>query len=427
MTKIFVLDTNVLMYEPNSIFTFEDNEVVIPLVVLDELDKKKDGTNQASRHARMVIRMLDEMRYLGNLHEGVPTESGGKIRVELNCKNNVPESLDPIRIDNQIISVAIGLSKSGQDVKVISKDLNLRVKCDALKVKAEDYTSDFVVDSLDEVYKGHRKLEVSSEDIDAVCGGKSINPVIGLNINEYLHLVSNSNPQHGTLARFNGTEIEKIKYYNNVWGISPKNREQKYVLDALFNPDIKIVTISGIAGTGKTLCSLVAGVSQILDHNVYKKMSITRPTQPLGKELGYLPGSLEEKMSPWMTPIMDNLELIFSDKGKNYIEQLRDSGLIEIEPLTYIRGRSLNSSFMVLDETQNLSRHEIKTLITRAGFNTKVVLGGDIEQIDTPYLDYSDNGLSYVIEKFKNSKISAHIMLTKGERSDLATLAADRL
>jgi len=428
MTKTYLLDTNILMYEPRSLFAFEDNEVVIPLVVLDELDKKKDGSDQAARHARMAIRMLDEMRYLGSIHEGIPTESGGKIRVELDCKNHIPSDLDLDRVDNRIISVAIGLAQKGQDVKIITKDLNLRVKCDALCVKAEDYTSDFVVDSLDEIYKGHRELLVSGEMIDEIHqNGSTKIDVKGLFANEYIQLISTTDPQHGALAKFNDGCLEKIKTHDNIWGLSPKNREQRYLLDALFDPKIKLVTISGRAGTGKTLLSLLAGVAQILDLDVYKRIVITRPIQPVGKELGFLPGSLEEKLLPWMTPINDNLDLIFSEKGRNFVESLKSAGQIEVEPLTYIRGRSLNTSFMIVDEAQNLSRHEIKTIVTRVGFNTKILLTGDVEQIDTPYLDYSDNGLSYTIEKFKNDSIAAHITLIKGERSALATLAAERL
>lgn len=781
MPKIYVLDTNVLMYEPKSLFAFEDNEVVIPLVVLDELDKKKDGTNQAAKHARMAIRMLDEMRYLGSIHEGIPTENGGKIRVELNCKDYVPTDLDPNRVDNRIISVAIGLSKKGGNVKVITKDLNLRVKADALGVAAEDYTSDIVVDRLDDIYTGHTKIKTDSNTIDKLhSDGKISLEGVKLYPNQYAHMYTEDS-QKNALVRYNKDNLEIISFYNNIWGLSAKNREQKYALDALFNPDIKLITISGRAGSGKaqpldskiltpggwklmgslsigdtistpdggtakikgiypqgkksiyrviftdgtyaecckehlwytktqknrdrkqngstkslkeimaslrdgkynkrnhsipitcpvyfenrpvliepyimgillgdgsfrnsisftnidqqilkeiynftetnglqmtkksdnisyyitkkyingkrqsrkvpnillnsiralglfnkksdskfipdiykfnsiekrisllqglldtdgtmgkghhityttistqlandvkelveslggtakicgrftkytykgvkkigkksyrlniclpnnitpfrlkrklemvkertkyfprryidgveyvgekeaqciyvdhsdhlyitdnfivthnTLISLLAAVSQTIDKKTYKRIVITRPVQSVGKELGFLPGSLDEKLEPWMTPIYDNLDLIFSEKGRHYVDGLKDEGQLEIEPLTYIRGRSLNNAFMIIDESQNLSRHEVKTLITRAGFGTKVILTGDVEQIDTPYLDYSDNGLSYTIEKFKDDAMSAHITLVKGERSELATLAAEKL
>jgi len=430
--KIYILDTNVLMYEPRALFAFDDNEVVIPLIVLDELDKHKNGASQAAKHARMVIRSLDELRALGNINEGVLTERGGKIRVELNNLGNIPNDLDPTRTDNRIISVALSLKKKHQDIKVavITKDINLRVKCDALGVRAEDYTSDSVVENLDAMYTGHTMIVVDDEDIDSIHQSGQVavkNITRPLYPNEFVHLKSNINDKHSALAKFNGAMLEKIKTFGNIWGISSRNKEQAFVFDALFDQNIKLVTITGKAGTGKTLLSAAAGVSQLFDSKVYKRIVLTRPIMPLGRDIGFLPGDIDQKMMPWMGPLYDNLDLIFSEKGRFYLDSCLNDGNIEIEPITYIRGRSVPRSYIIVDEAQNLTRHEVKTIITRVGEGSKVILTGDIEQIDAPYIDSYDNGLSYAIEKFKEEPIAAHIRLFRGERSELATLAAEKL
>jgi PhoH-like ATPase len=432
MKKIYLLDTNVLMHDPKALFAFDDNEVIIPLVVLDELDKHKTGASQAAKHARMVIRSLDELRALGDLSKGVLTERGGKIKVELNNVGNVPNDLDPSRIDNRIISVALTLQKKQPEVKiaVITKDINLRVKCDALGVKAEDYTSDSVIEDLDSLYTGHTTVTVESEDIDDIhdSGQTTVKNILRpLYPNEFVHLKSNTNEKHSALARYNGTGWEKIKTFGNIWGISSRNKEQAFALDALFNQDVKLVTITGKAGTGKTLLAAVAGVSQLLDSKVFKRIVLTRPIMPVGRDIGFLPGDIDQKMSPWMGPLYDNLDLIFSEKGRYFLDSQLDDGNIEIEPMTYIRGRSVPRSYIIVDEAQNLTRHEVKTIITRVGDGSKVILTGDIEQIDAPYIDSYDNGLSYAIENFKDESIAAHIMLLRGERSELATLAAEKL
>jgi len=420
------------MYEPKSIFAFEDNEVVIPLVVLDELDKHKNGSSQAAKHARMVIRSLDELRAIGDLSKGVVTERGGTIKVELNNTDKIPCDLDPNRMDNKIISVALCLTEKHKDKKVIviTKDINLRVKCDALGIYTEDYMSDSVVADLDMLYSGHTELLVPREDVDEVykSGAVSVKNIMRpLFPNEYVLLKSVVDEKHSALCKFNGINLEKIRPIKNVWGISARNKEQKFVFDALFDPSIKLVTITGRAGVGKTILSAAAGVSQLLDSKTYKRIVLTRPIMPLGRDIGFLPGSAEEKMTPWMGPLYDNLDLIFSDKGGFYLDSYLNDGKIAIEPMTYIRGRSMPLSYIIADECQNISKHEVKTIITRVGEGSKVILTGDIEQIDAPYLDSYDNGLSYVIEKFKDEPIAAHIKLLKGERSELATKAAEKL
>jgi len=324
--KIYILDTNVLMYEPKALFAFDDNEVVIPLIVLDELDKHKNGASQAAKHARMVIRSLDELRALGNINEGVLTERGGKIRVELNNLGNIPTDLDPGRTDNRIISVALSLKKTHPDTKVavITKDINLRVKCDALGVKAEDYTSDSVIENLDALYTGHTTIMVDDDDINCIHQSGQVavkNITRPLYPNEFVHLKSNVNEKHSALAKFNGAVLEKIKTFGNIWGISSRNKEQAFTLDALFDQNVKLVTITGKAGTGKTLLSAAAGVSQLFDSKVYKRIVLTRPIMPLGRDIGFLPGDIDQKMMPWMGPLYDNLDLILSETGRFYFRQ----------------------------------------------------------------------------------------------------------
>jgi PhoH-like ATPase len=433
MSKIYILDTNVLLHDPRSLFAFQDNEVVIPLVVLDELDKKKvGGHDETAKHARMVIRSLDKMRLEGSLHEGVGTPSGGIIRVELNHRDQCPADLDPNRVDNRIISVAMGIMKEYPERKItlITKDINLRVKCDALSVVTEDYNADSVASSASSIYEGSEEIFVSSGQIDKFykCGTIDSSDIGEFHENQYVFMKSDTDLKHSALARYSKPMLLKVNTKSDVWGISSRNKEQAFALDALFNPDIKLVTMIGKAGSGKTLLAAASGISQVLDTHLYRKLIMTRPVQPMGRDLGYLPGDIDDKMRPWMAPLQDNLDLLFSDKGANYLEmQQRESGTIEVEALTYIRGRSIPRSFIIVDEAQNLTLHEIKTIITRIGDGSKVVLTGDILQIDNPFIDSVDNGLSCVIEKFKHHPIAAHITLRKGERSELATLAAEIL
>lgn len=432
MSKIFVLDTNVLLHDPKALFAFDDNETVVPLVVLDELDKKKNGPDEVARHARMVIRALDEMREQGNLHEGVKTSRGGIVRVEINHKDNVPKHLDPFRADNRIISVTLGLQSMHPDSKVslITKDINMRVKCDALNVAAEDYNTDSVAENAESLYSGCTSVNVLDPQINAFhnLGFLDQGVIHKFHENQYVLLRSDTNPKHSGLARFSNKQLVKIEPRSNIWGISPRNKEQAFAFDALFNPDIRLITMTGKAGTGKTILAAAAGVSQVYDTSTYRKIIMSRPIMPLGRDIGFLPGTKEEKMQPWMAPLQDNLELLFSERGADYLDlEQAKGGKLQIEAITYIRGRSIPKTFIIIDECQNLTRHEIKTIITRVGEDSKVVLTGDIHQIDNPFIDALDNGLSYVIEKFKDESIAAHISLKKGERSDLASKAAELL
>jgi len=401
MTKTFILDTNVLLHDPKAIFAFEDNEVVIPLIVLDELDRHKSGRTQTSAHARQVIRSLDELRATGNISHGVKTNLGGYIRVELNYAENVPPNLDATRADNRIIGVALGIKeayKERRDVRVITKDINLRVKCDALQVPSEDYNSDAVVRNLNDLYSGNTVIDVDADDVGRMYNEGFIevkNIVRPLYPNEYVLVRSNIDPKHTCLGRFDGLNIVRVTPVKNVWSISPRNKEQVFAFDALFNPDVKLATITGIAGCGKTLIAASAGISQLFDKNLYKRIVLTRPIVPMGgKDIGFLPGDKSEKLQPWMGPLYDNLDLIFSERGRYLLDSSMNEGVIQVEAMTYIRGRSMPNSYIICDEAQNLTRHEIKTLITRVGEGSKVVLTGDVQQIDTPYLDSSDNGLT---------------------------------
>jgi len=436
MTKTFILDTNVLLHDPKSLDAFEDNEIVLPLIVLDELDKKKCGVDEVARNARITIRFLDELRAQGNIHEGVATPGGGTLRVELGFHDKCPVGLDPTRPDNRIMGVALGIMEKVKDHKVIlvTKDINLRVKCDALNIKSEDYFADSVADNADAIYSGTREVVVNDALIDqfyrdGFLAVKEDKRDLGdFYPNQYAFMKSYESPKKSALARFEKGNLVKIRTFGDIWGITSKNKEQAFALDALFNPDIKLVTLIGRAGTGKTLISVAAGVSQLFDTHAYKKIIMTRPTQPLSAQqnLGFLPGSLEEKMHNWILPLVDNLDLLFSDKGTNFLDMQREAGLIEVEALSYIRGRSLPKSFIIVDESQSLTVHEVKTIITRLGEGSKVVMTGDIMQIDN-YLTETNNGLSNVVEKFKNYSIAAHVTLKKGERSELATLASEIL
>jgi PhoH-like ATPase len=430
MPKTYVLDTNVLLHDPKSLFSFEDNEVVLPLVVLDELDKKKSGQDEVARNAREVIRALDELRSGGNLSSGVKTKDGGVIRVELGFKNDVPDGLDADRADNRIVGVALGLSKC-EAVVLVTKDINLRVKCDALGVKTEDYNNDRISGNADDIYSGFIEVEVAGASIDDFNAIHLMEIPEGLNLftNQYVLLKANDRPKCSTLAKFDGQRLVPIKYYSNVWGINPKNREQTCALDALFDPNIKLVTLTGKSGAGKTLVSLAAALNQLLETHKFKKLIVTKPNIPISKNLalGFLPGDLNQKMFAWVGGIWDNLDLLFGGKGKGIIEQYMEEGVLEVAALENIRGRSYNGVLFICDEAQNLSKHEIKTLVTRMGEDSKIVLLGDIYQIDNIYLDSLNNGLSNLIEAFKPHSVAAHVTFTKGERGQLATLASQIL
>ncbi|RMF48007.1 MAG: PhoH family protein [Deltaproteobacteria bacterium] len=436
--KIFVLDTNVLLHDPAAIHKFEDNDVAIPITVIEEIDGFKKSLSETGRNARQVSRLLDELRQKHHLTQGVPLESGGTLSVQLYTEDalkRLPPELRTERGDNRILAVALKLRDERQDpVIFVTKDTNLRIKADALGLKAEDYESDKV--SIDELYPGSAEVLVAGDQVDRFYSEGHLDLEGDYHPNQCLTLVDEANPSHTAIGRYQAALKRVLPLIpvpkEGLWGIHPRNREQQFAFDLLLNDDVQLVTLVGMAGTGKTLLALAAGLHMTADENQYSRLLVSRPVFPLGRDLGFLPGDVEEKLAPWMQPIFDNVELLLGSvdeggKRKRGYRELVDLGLLEIEALTYIRGRSIPQQYLIVDEAQNLTPHEIKTIITRAGDGTKVVLTGDPYQIDNPYVDSSSNGLTYVVEKFKEQDIAGHITLRKGERSCLAELAANLL
>ena len=431
MVKNYVLDTNVLIHDPKSIYSFEDNVVVIPLPVLEELDRLKKEAGSVGRNAREVIRELDKLRSKGSLNDGIKLENGGLLKVMVLNEGDiedVPDFLYEKYMDNWILVYTLTLMRSSDRLTfLVTKDINLRIKADSLGIPAQDYLTDR--SDLKALPLGYREVEVSEEILSEFRQkGYLLLDDIGVDAayeNEYFDI-------SGTYGIYRDGRIELIRIGKEVIasaetialykvaGITPRNREQFFALHALCDDRTSLVTLIGIAGTGKTLLSLACAVEK------RRRMIVTRPTIPVGRDIGYLPGKIEEKMRPWMQPIYDNLELIMERLGMN-LENFIKKGRIEIEALSYIRGRSIPDQFMIIDEAQNLTPHEVKTILTRVGEGTKVVLVGDPYQIDTPYLDMNSNGLVFTATRFLGDPIAAHIVLQKGERSELATKAAQLL
>lgn len=443
MKKIYVLDTNVLLQDPNAVYAFEDNDIVIPATVLEEIDAKKRMADELGRNARYVSRLLDGLRAKGRLQDGVPLESGGTLKVELNHRSfmKLQDVFGEMTNDNRILAVALNYHMEEQDkrdpkpVVLVSKDTLVRIKADVLGLSAQDYLSDRVV-SYSDMYNGCVTLMVHPSVIDEFYSYrflsiKSLGLGYDLHPNEFVILKDEMGTSKSALLKVNaeGRKLEPLYLSNDpIWGIGARNAHQRMALELLLNDEIPLVTLTGKAGTGKTLMALAAGLLKVEDEHKYKKLLIARPVVPMGKDIGYLPGEKEEKLRPWMQPIYDNLEFLFDTKKPGDIEKvLAGLGSIQVEALTYIRGRSIPGQFIIIDEAQNLSRHEVKTIVSRVGEGSKIVLMGDPEQIDHPYLDASSNGLTYVVERFKEESISGHITLERGERSRLAQLAADLL
>lgn len=445
MKKIFVLDTNVLLHDPQSLYSFHDNELIIPAVVLEEIDSKKRLADELGRNARSVSRLLDGMRELGRLHEGISLPGGGVLKVELNHRSfvRVQEMFGEMSSDNRILAVALNYhleqEKLPEDerrsVVLISKDVLVRIKADVLGLEAQDYLSDRVVEFSD-LYGGCLTLHVHPSVIDEFytyrfLGVSHLQLRSTLYPNEFVILRDEMGTSKSALLKvsLDGARLEPLFLSNDpVWGITARNAQQRMALELLLSDDIPLVTLSGKAGTGKTLLALAAGLMKVEDEHKYKKLLIARPVVPMGKDIGYLPGEKEEKLRPWMQPIYDNLEYLFDTKKAGDIDKiLMGMGSIQVEALTYIRGRSIPGQFIIIDEAQNLTRHEVKTIVSRVGEGSKIVLLGDPGQIDHPYLDSVSNGLTHTVERFKQESISGHITLEKGERSKLAQFAADLL
>ena len=448
--KHFVLDTNVLLHNPNAIFMFEDNEVIIPFDVIEELDTFKTGSDELGRNARTVIRHLDAFRLKGNLSEGVDVpQTGGRIRVILEEDQQLAAGLTQNTPDNRIISCALTLKlESSRPVYFITKDINARLKSDALGLAAEDFEAQKV--DIDHLYTGWREVTVDSPAFDRLFSAKQLkfshDELEGheLFANEFVLLKDSMDPAHTAITRYKaelGAVVPVRSRRGPVFGVMPRNLQQTMAMDLLLDDSVKLVSLIGQAGTGKTLMALAAGMAKVLNEQVYTKLLCARPIMPLGRDIGYLPGDKDQKLTAWMQPIFDNMTYLLSNRltggdaehkphtppssVEQRIQQLMESGQVVLEPLTYIRGRSIPHQFMIVDESQNLTPHEVKTIASRVGEGTKLILTGDATQIDNPYLDSSSNGLSFLVERLKGKPIIGHITLSKSERSELASLVTE--
>jgi PhoH-like ATPase len=434
LKKIFVLDTSVLVHDPQALNAFQDNDIIIPIAVIEEIDGHKKRQDEVGRNARWVSAFLDRLRAVGHLDSGVSLgESRGILRVELNHQevDKLPPTLDRNKVDNRIIAVALALQqKDNLPVVLVTKDINMRVKADALGIAAEDYETDKI--EIEEVYTGTRTVKVEPDVIDHFySSGEAVIKDVELHPNQMIILEDSFGSSKSALARHVfGGRLVPLRYSNqDPFGLKPRNKEQRFALELLLDDEIRLVTLIGRAGTGKTLVALAAGLQKVVEESKYRRLSVSRPVIPLGNDLGYLPGDMDEKLRPWMQPIYDNLEFLFSNRDRNekidqLVNNMKDMNVLELEPLTYIRGRSIPNQFLLIDEAQNLSPHEIRTAITRVGEGTKIVLTGDPYQIDHPYLDSNSNGLTFVVERFKNERLAGHVTLLKGERSELAELGS---
>ncbi|MEI8346233.1 MAG: PhoH family protein [Pseudomonadota bacterium] len=436
MNKIFVLDTNVLLFDPMSIFKFGDGHIYIPLVVVEELDRFKKDQNENGRNARHFSRIVDDLRNKGPVSQGIALEHGGMLTIclDIKPKKSHEEILDLSTSDNLILSTALALKEDGHDSRLITKDINLRIKADILGIRAEDYGSKDI--TLDELYSGQSLLEVAIERLRVFDKERFLpledEEIKALYPNQYLIVCEIGNDRHRLLGRYSATKrgiVPLIPIREGVWGIYPRNTEQQFAFDALLNEEVKLVTLVGKAGTGKTLLAIAAGLEMTINQEKYTRLLVSRPVQPMGRDLGFLPGDVNEKLAPWMQPIFDNMDFLFGQqKGTSSSwEELINQGLLHVEPLTYIRGRSIPNQYLIVDEAQNLSPHEVKTIVTRAGEGTKIILTGDCEQIDSPYLDSVNNGLAYCVDRLKTEKIIAHTSLKIGERSELSEIASKLL
>lgn len=431
--KTYVMDTNVLLHDPNAMDAFKDSEIVIPLYVLEELDDLKRNTDERGRNARSVMRFIDALKTKenGDLTAGIDASNGNKIRVQSTIKP-MEKAAFPLPMDrsNSKLMMAYQIAQTNPNLVFLSKDFVMRVKAESIGLKAEDYENLKV--SYEKLYKGYRKIELPKSQIDLFFkDGFLPIELERIRANEYVMITSPE--KSSAVGRYNVTRkgLEPlIKIQQDIWGVLPLNLEQKCALDLLMRDDVKLVTLVGPAGTGKTLLALATGMRKVFDEGVYSKILVSRPIVPLGKDIGYLPGTKEEKLLHWMQPIYDNLEYLCSSSGKDggsreTLEYIMESGKIEMEAVTYIRGRTLPKMYIIIDEAQNLTPHEVKTIISRAGQGTKVILTGDPSQIDNPYLDKDSNALTFTVGRFADQKIFGHISLERTERSELAAIAAE--
>jgi PhoH-like ATPase len=435
--KNYIIDTNVLLHDPNSLLSFADNHVLVPIEVIEEIDRFKRESTELGQNARTVSRMLDGFRGEGSLSEGVTLPNGGKLKIAFykNGHANGDAHVNGNSVDNRILSLAASIQKAQPKnaTVLVSKDINLRIKADALGLLAEDYETDRVF--ITDLYTGMAEMSVSTDKMAAFRANGELDLESGKKYfpNEYCTLTDETNPKRTALTKVDATGTKLVPIIDcreGIWGIKPRNREQHFAFDSLLDDRVKLVTLMGKAGTGKTLLAMAAGLKRTVLDREFRRLVVARPTISMGKELGFLPGSLEEKLAPWMQPIHDALEML-SDLNMGHDHRrsgdLMRSGSIVVEALSYIRGRSIANQFMIIDEAQNLTPLEAKTIITRVGSGTKIIFTGDPYQIDNPYVDSSSNGFNYVVSRFRDQAIAAHIELQKGERSELAELAANIL
>ena len=430
--RSFILDTNVLLHDADSLYAFDDNNLILTIDVLEELDRFKRGNDERARNARRVIRTIDELRDGQPLSHGVKLPGGGILYVIVKgFLDALPAGMDGSVADNRILAVGCALKDAGADVVFVTKDINARVKADALGISAQDFLKSRV--NFDELFTGWSEHLVPDDRINAFYQGEPVTLDAELQPNEGILLKAESNPKHTARGIYRADRglIEPLKYGDShPWGLSARNLQQQFAFELLLREDIKLVTMLGQAGTGKTLLALAVGLQLVAEEKRYRRIMVSRPIMPLGKDIGYLPGSKEEKLSNWMEPVSDNLQYLVDPKleqSGDKVQYLYDTGVVEVEAMTYIRGRSLPRLYIIIDEAQNLTPHEVKTVVSRAGEDAKVILTGDAYQIDNPYLDASSNGLTYVVERFKDQPIHGHITLAKSERSELASLAAELL
>ena len=442
MKKIFILDTNVLIHDPEAMFSFDDNDVYLPIYVIEEIDKLKEYNDRVGKSARETSRNIEKLRKEEknsnlSLLEGLKNSTGGTFRIVLgeNDSVNIPDSLNKNLTDNKIIGQALRIKNENKKRKVIlvSKDMNVRIKANVLGMETVDYVKDQI--DINQLYEGWREIEISSDLFSLLEKAPIINWDLVLKeepkANELIRF-KNSNKEILTIYKKEREKLEKQVFADTkVWGVFARNTEQKQAMELLMDERIKLVTLVGKAGTGKTLLAIATALEQVVERKLYKKIFIARPVVPMGNDIGFLPGTEKEKMQPWMLPIYDNIEFLASNKGQTssneaekVVAGLESLGLLKVEPLTYIRGRSIPQGFIIIDEAQNLTPHEVKTIITRVGKDTKIVFTGDPDQIDNPYLDANSNGLAYIAEKMKNEILVGHIRLVKGERSEISELAS---
>ncbi len=431
MKKFYILDTNVLIHDPISFTKFEDNSVVIPISVIEELDTFKSVADERGKAARIVSRKLDEFRKAGKLNAGVKMENGGTLIVDLDHEQVLPKEFLLEKMDNRILNSALWFNKKKHNAILVTKDINLRLKAEAVGIASEDYEAGKV--KVDEIYPGLVTIEKTADFVDKFYKEKTAkNTDTDLVANEFVIFKAKEDPKKSAMGRVSPADTSVIKMLqpeSSPWGIRPLNKEQRCAMDLLLDENVKLVTMIGSAGTGKTLMSLACGLQKAVEENVYRRLIICRPIVPVGKDIGFIPGTKEEKLSTWMGAIYDNLEFIMDkrhqDDAMQKFEYLLQNGKIEIASVTHIRGRSLPKQYMIVDDAQNLTPHEIKTILSRAGEGTKVVVTGDPYQIDNPYLDIASNGLMYIVDRFKGQKLYGHLTFTKTERSELAGLVAE--